>query len=161
MHREFRVPQACPLPRYCPVCGEPATRTSKLHAFEGIPLVITYHIKVPVHYCERHFHDLRNLAVRQWLSILLAPAFLLFAVAVEDRTSAYSSILMTSLVVATCASLFLSLYFGQRISRQRGIRIRTLGSSPTFLVFPSNESWAEKAQMNVARYHEYHATTDA
>ena len=159
--RAFKVPFACPLPRYCPVCDEPATQVSKIHAFEGIPLLVTYHIKVSVPYCERHFRALRGLIYRQWAAMLLVPVFFLLGAAWESAgiKQIPDSIFFAALIAVGCISLFFASYCGYKIGRQRGIRIGTQGITKTFLVTPSNESWAEKAKKNVARYYEHHSAT--
>ena len=149
----IQVPFKCPLPRYCPVCDEPASRTVKIRAFEGIPLVITFRIKVPVNYCERHYSDLRSLEIRQWLSVLVTPATLLIGIPMSN-SPALETVFFTILAIALCFSLSSALYFGHRISRQRGLRISTQGGSGTFLVGSTNEGWFEKTKSNVSRYYE-------
>src|SRR4051812_26028016 len=65
----MEVPFRSPLPAFCPLCNSPAEKVLTIKAWEGIPFVLTFSIKVRIPYCRDHHKKLTWLQWRQWIAI--------------------------------------------------------------------------------------------
>jgi len=151
----IEVPFRCPLPAFCPICGAPAEKSRRVRAWEGIPLVFTYHISVGVPYCRSHYQQLAGLALRQRLAV-----WGIFAIPLISVLPAISDWDLRWLFWVGCSlSLFclcLAFYFGMRLSASQGVRIRTQGSWPVYRLCSISLDWNRMVSVLVDKYKKEH-----
>ena len=145
-----RVPNYCPLPGICPVCGERATGTFKISAFEGLPLIIGYHLTVPVSYCDPHRKELRRFRFMENIFVvgLITSPFigiflLLFAPALFPS-------LWFCLLAGVC--MFFAIRFRLKTRSHQAVRLKTIGGAGAYLLTGLNAYWYQTLRAIVAAY---------
>lgn len=153
----IEVPFHCPLPAFCPVCGLPAEGSRRVRAWEGIPLVFTYHVSVSVPYCRAHCAELAALEFRQRLAV--------WGVFLSPLASVLPALVDWSLrwfFYVGCLSSLICLYFAfcyiSQLSNSRGVQMRTLGSWPGYRLRSSRSDWNQMLRNLVDHFTKSHAS---
>jgi hypothetical protein len=151
------VPFHCPLPAFCPICGSPADKTLRARAWEGIPLVFTYHVSVGIPYCRSHYTQLVALEFRQRLAVwgifLFPLASLLPAIAEWSLVWLFYVGCLFSVVC-----LFFAFQYFRKLRVCRGIQMRTLGSWPGYSLRSFRPEWNEALTRLVEQFKKTHET---
>jgi hypothetical protein len=151
----IEVPFRCPLPAFCPVCSAPAEKTLRARAWEGIPLIFTYHLSISIPYCRRHYEELAGLEFRQRVFIWGT-----FVIPVASLLPAGYDWGLRWLFWLGCffslACLFLAFYYSKCLSESRGVRMRTQGSWPGYLLSSNQPDWNLRLNGLVDKYKKEH-----
>jgi hypothetical protein len=151
----IEVPFRCPLPAFCPICGAPTEKSRRVRAWEGIPLVFTYHLSVGIPYCRSHYQQLAGLALRERLAV-----WAIFAIPLISVLPAISDWDLRWLFKVGCLfsliCLCLVFYFGRKLSASQGVRIRAQGSIPVYRLCSVSQDWNQMASVLVEKYKKEH-----